>query len=310
MRRTTSCTAASNSSPARIGRGVTGHGAQHGADCRPVTDQREAVAGVFDRASETYDQLGVEFFGPVGRALVELTGVEPGDDVLDVGCGRGAVLFAAAEAAGPTGSVLGIDLARGMVERTGADAAARGLSTVRVEQRDAQEPGLPAASYDVVLSSLVVFFLPDPLAGVTAWRQAARDGARLGITTFASRDDPRWGWLEELFPDRDPRATRLGRRRGHQPVRERRAAARAARRGRLGRVPGRRPASRSRRSTRPEDWLPFSWSVGSRTYWERTPEERRPELERTAMEHLTRMAAEPEGLTQRNQVRYTTAVAS
>ena len=274
-----------------------------------MTDQREAVAGVFDRASETYDQLGVEFFGPVARALVEVTGVAPGDDVLDVGCGRGAVLFAAAEAAGPTGSVLGIDLAPGMVERTRADAEARGLSTVRVEQRDAQEPGLPAEAYDVVLSSLVVFFLPDPLAGVTAWRQATRTGGRLGVTTFASRDDPRWAWLEELFPDRDPRATRLGGDESTSPfasderLHELLAAAGWS---------GARSETREHVTTfaRPEDWLPFSWSVGSRTYWERTPEEQRPALERTASEHLHRMAAEPEGLTQRNQVRYTTAVAS
>jgi len=274
-----------------------------------VTDQREAVAGVFDRASETYDQLGVEFFGPVGRALVELTGVDPGDDVLDVGCGRGAVLFPAAEAAGPAGSVLGIDLAAGMVERTRADAEARGLSTVRVEQRDAQEPGLPAASYDVVLSSLVVFFLPDPLAGVTAWRQAARDGGRLGITTFASRDDPRWGWLEELFPDRDPKATRFGGDEGASPfasderLHELLATAGWA---------GAQSETREHVTTfaRPEDWLPFSWSVGTRTYWERTPQEQRPELERTALEHLTRMAAEPQGLAQHNHVRYTTARAS
>jgi len=61
---------------------------------------------------------------------------------------------------------------------------------------------------------------------------------------------------------------------------------------------------------RPEDWLPFSWSVGTRTYWERTPQEQRPELERTALEHLTRMAAEPQGLAQHNHVRYTTARAS
>jgi ubiquinone/menaquinone biosynthesis C-methylase UbiE len=274
-----------------------------------VTDQREAVAGVFDRASETYDQLGVDFFGPVGRALVQLTGVGPGDAVLDVGCGRGAVLFAAAEAAGPTGSVLGIDLARGMVERTRADAAARGLSTVHVEQRDAQEPGLPAASYDVVLSSLVVFFLPDPLAGATAWRRAARDGGRLGITTFASRDDPRWSWLEELFPDRDPRATRLGGDEATSPfasderLHELLVAAGWS---------GARSETREHVTTfaRPEDWLPFSWSVGSRTYWERTPQEQRPEIERQAMEHLTRMAVEREGLTQRNQVRYTTAAAT
>jgi ubiquinone/menaquinone biosynthesis C-methylase UbiE len=274
-----------------------------------VTDQRDAVAGVFDRASETYDQLGVEFFGPVGRALVELTGVHPGDDVLDVGCGRGAVLFPAAEAAGPTGSVLGIDLAAGMVERTRAVVEARGLSTVRVEQRDAQDPDLPAAAYDVVLSSLVVFFLPDPLAGATAWRRAARDGGRLGITTFATRDDPRWAWLEELFPDRDPKATRFGGDQGASPfatddrLHELLAAAGWT---------GARSETREQVTTfaRPEDWLPFSWSVGTRTYWERTPEEQRPELERTALEHLTRMAAEPGGLAQRNEVRYTTAVAT
>ena len=274
-----------------------------------MTDPRGGIAGVFDRASETYDQLGIEFFGPVGRSLVELVGVEPGDDVLDVGCGRGAVLFAAAEAAGPTGSALGFDLAPGMVERTRADAEARGLSTVRVEQRDAQEPDLPAAAYDVVLSSLVVFFLPDPLAGLTAWRRAARDGARLGVTTFAARDDPRWDWLLELFPERDPRATRLGGDEDSSPfATDERLHALLATAGWV----GARSETRQQVTTfrDPAEWLPFSWSVGTRHYWERTPEERRPDIERQAIEHLTRMAAEPEALTQRNEVRYTTATAA
>lgn len=274
-----------------------------------MTDQREAVAGVFDRASETYDQLGIEFFGPIGRALVKLTGVGPGDDVLDVGCGRGAVLFPAAAAAGPTGSVLGIDLAPGMVERTAAAVQERGLSTVRVERRDAQDPDLPGGAFDVALASLVIFFLPDPQAGLTAWRAAARDGARLGITTFASRDDPRWSWLEELFPDRDPRSTRVGGDERESPF---------ATDDRLHELLASTGWAEARSETRehvttfrePAEWLPFSWSVGTRTYWERTPEEQRPELERTALEHLTRMAAEPAGLTQRNEVRYTTATAS
>src|SRR5829696_7863305 len=128
--RTTSCTAASKSS------GPSG------------------PAALVTRASMAQSAA---MTGPVGRALVELTGVRPGDDVLDVGCGRGAVLFAAAEATGQTGSVLGFDLAAGMVERTRADAESRGLSTVRVEQRNAQEPDLPPAAFDVVVSSLVVF---------------------------------------------------------------------------------------------------------------------------------------------------------
>ena len=274
-----------------------------------MTDQREAVAGVFDRASETYDQLGVEFFGPIGRALVEDTGIEPGDSVLDVGCGRGAALFPAAAATGPTGSVLGIDLAPGMVRRTRADVESRGLSWVRVEQQDAQEPDLPAAAYDVVVSSLVAFFLPDPLAAVTAWRQAARDGARLGITTFAARDDPRWSWLEELFPDRDPRATKIGGDERTSPFATDEALHELLA---AGGWTDARSETRQHVTTfrEPADWLPFSWSVGTRMYWERTPEERRPELEREALEHLTRMAAEPGGLDSRSHVRYTTAVAS
>jgi ubiquinone/menaquinone biosynthesis C-methylase UbiE len=156
-----------------------------------MADPRGEIAGVFDRASESYDRVGVDFFSDVGRALVDDVRIGDGDHVLDVGCGRGAVLFAAAEAVGPAGSALGIDLAPGMVERTAAEAAERGLDNVRVEVQDAQEPTLPAAGFDVVLSSLVVFFLPDPLAALRAWRAATCDGGRLGLTTFAGRDEER-----------------------------------------------------------------------------------------------------------------------
>ena len=53
-----------------------------------------------------------------------------------------------------------------MVELTAVEAAERGLTNVTVEVQDAQEPRLEPASFDVVLSSLVVFFLPEiPLRG-------------------------------------------------------------------------------------------------------------------------------------------------
>jgi SAM-dependent methyltransferase len=118
----------------------------------------------------------------------------PGERVLDVGCGRGAALFPAATAVGPRGHVHGIDLAPGMVAATAAEAARRGLAHVTVEVMDAQEPTLHDASYDVVLASLVVFFLPDPLAGLRSWRTALREGGRLAFTTFGP-DDERWCWL-------------------------------------------------------------------------------------------------------------------
>jgi SAM-dependent methyltransferase len=77
---------------------------------------------VFDEAAADYDQLGVEFFTPMGAAPAAAAGIAPGDHVLDVGCGRGAVLFPAAEAAGRSGRVTGIDRAPAMVALTSADA--------------------------------------------------------------------------------------------------------------------------------------------------------------------------------------------
>jgi ubiquinone/menaquinone biosynthesis C-methylase UbiE len=52
----------------------------------------ESIVDVFDRASADYDAVGVDFFTPMGAALVSAASPQPGERVLDVGCGRGAVL--------------------------------------------------------------------------------------------------------------------------------------------------------------------------------------------------------------------------
>ena len=95
---------------------------------------------MFDRAADTYDQLGVDFFTPMGRDLAALSGLRAGERVLDLGAGRGAVTFAAAEAVGADGEVCAIDIAPSMVERLRDDVRERGLSTVQVSVGDAEAP--------------------------------------------------------------------------------------------------------------------------------------------------------------------------
>jgi SAM-dependent methyltransferase len=274
-----------------------------------MADQRQAVAGVFDRAAATYDQVGVDFFSTVGATLVADVHVAEGAHVLDVGCGRGAALFPAAAAAGPAGVVLGFDLAPAMVELTASDAAARGLTNVTVEVQDAQEPRLQAGAFDVVVSSLVVFFLPDPAAALRTWRAALRPGGRLGLATFADRNDERWAWLREVFPDRDPTSTDQREDTGDDDPGP--FATDDRLHALLESTGYRTPVSRTREHVvtfaAPDAWLRWSWSHGMRMYWERTPEADRPRAEAQAVEHLTRMAGEPDGLTLRMVVRYTTA---
>jgi len=149
----------------------------------------DSIVDVFDQASGNYDSVGVDFFTPMGAALIEAAALTPGDAVLDVGCGRGAVLFPAADAVGPTGSVTGIDLAPGMVSRTAAQAESIPWVSVRIG--DAQAPAFPDGSFDVVTAGLVLFFLPDPRAALTAYRKLLKPSGRLAFTCFAEHD-PRY----------------------------------------------------------------------------------------------------------------------
>lgn len=86
-----------------------------------MADQAGGVVGVFDRVADTYDALGVEWFGPIARGPVEELEPVPGERALDVGCGRSAALFPLAAAVGPTGPVLGIDLSPRMIRATAAE---------------------------------------------------------------------------------------------------------------------------------------------------------------------------------------------
>src|SRR6476661_573536 len=132
-----------------------------------MTDSPEARKA---QLSAQYSRLALEYdadggFAHFGRRLVEATGVEPGQRVLDVASGRGAVLFPVAEHVGPGGHVEGIDLAEGMVQATNAEAERRGIAA-RVRLMDAENLDFPDASFDRVLCGFGVMFWPDQRQGL------------------------------------------------------------------------------------------------------------------------------------------------
>ena len=172
-------------------RGLSRHGrsSRGFGDCdhrRVEPDNKAVAAGVFERAARAYEPAGVDFFNRMGRRLVELSRVARGEQVLDLGCGRGASLFPAAAAVGPTGHVVGLDLAPTMVELTAADA--RGLAQVDVRVGDADDPDVPAGSFDAVLAGQVIFFMPSVASALRRWARLLRPGGRIAFSTFGPRD--------------------------------------------------------------------------------------------------------------------------
>lgn len=160
-------------------------------------------AGLFDRLAASYDQSGVPFFGTIAAGLVELLAPHPGERGLDVGSGRGAVTLPLAASVGPSGRVDAVDVSPAMVELLAAAARERGLDRVHVSVGDGGGEGLPPGPYDLVASSLVLFFLPEPGAAVRAWLSRLADGGRIGTSTF--RPWPRsWQAIEDVFADYVP----------------------------------------------------------------------------------------------------------
>jgi ubiquinone/menaquinone biosynthesis C-methylase UbiE len=152
------------------------------------SDRSQSVAAIFDQVATSYDSVGVPWFRPIAERLVAELAPAPSERALDIGSGRGAALFPLAEAVGPTGQVIGIDLAKGMVEALMADVTDRNLTQVDVLRQDAANPTLDPASFDLIASSLVLFFLPDPAAALRRWHDLLVPGGRLGVSSFGPRD--------------------------------------------------------------------------------------------------------------------------
>jgi ubiquinone/menaquinone biosynthesis C-methylase UbiE len=267
-------------------------------------DQAARVAGLFDEIAEDYDQSGVAFFAPIAEGLVEVLDLSPGERVLDVGCGRGAVTFPAAAAVGPTGSVRAVDLAPAMVEQTRRRAAELGLAQVSTSVVTDAGLGVPDASVDVVASSLVLFFAPDPLATLRSWLRPLVPGGRIGLATFGAAD-PVWERVDDLFRPHLPAHLLDARTTGASGPFASDAGVEA-----LLTDAG---AVAARTVVRPlqvrfhdaDQWRRFSLSTGQRAFWRFVPEEERPRLRDRAAEVLEDARTDGGDLVLSQQIRYT-----
>jgi ubiquinone/menaquinone biosynthesis C-methylase UbiE len=246
----------------------------------PVEDRdRKAgrVAQLFDTVAEDYDQSGVPFFEPIAQGLVDALGLAAGERVVDIGCGRGAVTFAAAGAVGPTGCVTAVDIAPAMVELTRRRAEEGGYTQVRTAVVEPDAPELPAGGADVVAASLVLFFAADPSQTLRSWMRLLVPGGRIGLATFGA-PDPTWERVDALFRPYLPPQLLDARTTGE-------AGPFASDSGMedLCRSCGATDV-RTVRSRIPvhfrdaAQWREFSMGTGQRMFWSFVPEERRPSL--------------------------------
>lgn len=122
---------------------------------------------------------------PHGTAAYELLDPQPGERVVDVGCGFGTTALDIAPAVGSDGWVHGVDLSSAMIERAKVRAADAGITNATFEVGDAQVDTLaPRSLYDAAVSRFGVMFFDDPVSAFVNIRTAVRDGGRLAFVCW------------------------------------------------------------------------------------------------------------------------------
>ncbi|MGH7541616.1 MAG: methyltransferase domain-containing protein [Gemmatimonadota bacterium] len=127
--------------------------------------------------AENYERYFVPAIAmPVAEDLVQAAALRPGERVLDVACGTGAVTRLAAEALGPEGTVAGLDPNPAMLA-VARQAAPSGTSIAWYEA-PAEAIPLPDENFDVALCGMGLQFFSDRRSGLREIRRVLVSGGR------------------------------------------------------------------------------------------------------------------------------------
>ncbi|MGE5800087.1 MAG: arsenite methyltransferase, partial [Syntrophaceae bacterium] len=92
---------------------------------------------------------------------IALASLKEGETVLDLGSGAGFDCFLAAGRVGPTGKVIGVDMAPEMIERARENARKDGVENVEFRLGDIEHLPVEDGSADVIISNCVINLAPD-----------------------------------------------------------------------------------------------------------------------------------------------------
>jgi len=107
--------------------------------------------------------------------------LQPGERVLDLGCGAGTDTLVAAQMVGPKGRVVGIDMTPEMLAKARVSASAMGLDNVELVEGEAESLPFPDGSFDVVISNGVIDLIPDKDAVFAEIHRVLAPGGRIQV---------------------------------------------------------------------------------------------------------------------------------
>ncbi len=146
----------------------------------PTGKDGMAQQGYPDEILEDFPPEVLAAFCGVGNPF-SLGPLNPGDAVLDIGCGAGVDSLVAARLVGAGGRVVGLDVTAAMIERARAHQARLGLGQVTFQMGDAEALPFPDNDFDAVISNGVFNLTLDKARALSEAHRVLKPGGRLMI---------------------------------------------------------------------------------------------------------------------------------
>ena len=129
---------------------------------------------------------------PLGEAAIARLHPDPGEHVLDIGCGTGTTSLELARLVGSSGHVAGVDVSAPMLDEARRRAAGAGLDNTSFVVADAGAHQFEPGHFDGAYSRMGIMFFAEPVAGFTNLRRALRPGGRLSFVCWRSPGENSW----------------------------------------------------------------------------------------------------------------------
>jgi len=152
-------------------------------------DYWNATAG--ETWSTMHDQLDRQI-APLGLEAMRRLLPQPGEQILDIGCGCGQTTVALAERVGRAGAVMGVDISRPMLEVARERPLPPEAAQPTFREADAQSDDLGESVFDAAFSRFGVMFFSDPVAAFTNIRAALKPSGRLVFVCWRPYPENLW----------------------------------------------------------------------------------------------------------------------
>lgn len=146
----------------------------------------------WDKVAPNFGKVGPNYWEDFGTRLVELSNINIGARVLDIGMGRGASLFPALDKAGKDGYVIGIDSSETMVNETYKDILHRNICNAEVKNMNAQYLNFKEESFDNILCGFGFGYLMISAEKLNGILRLLKNGGQAGFSIWGIQEDQKW----------------------------------------------------------------------------------------------------------------------